>query len=291
VKHRVARLAALLVLTSGCIIPDREIDIEPLDDNQFAVRIVQPTPLLSEMLDVCTDDESKDPELSRAHCPQVPDNARPSGLITPEPGNSVPGFCTCPGAGSRDGRRIDSFIIWAEDGDRDGGEPKDTLFGAALLDPDPGSSFQGAVAYRNYWDPSVPATRVDVTDVSDDLEPSVGRADNGLWGFRLREAGSNEIDLCNDDDEKKVAAGIHALRFIVTDRPFFQAELPPLAESGPPMLVPQPGVPDLAAGATYAIVDFVFECRDPVNDPESCAAVPPGDPIPPECCDCLGAAG
>jgi hypothetical protein len=87
------------------------------------------------------------------------------------------------------------------------------------------------------------------------------------------------VDLCNDNaaaQNGKLEPGLHSLRIIVTDRPWYReferdddGEVL-LDEDDRPLRVPieeaSIGVPDLPGGATYAIADYVFRCgfgRDP----------------------------
>jgi hypothetical protein len=74
--------------------------------------------------------------------------------------------------------------------------------------------------------------------------------------------GDKRVDLCNDVDslDKPLARGYHTLRLIVTDRPWFSDD------SGPKF-----GVPDLASGATYDTLTYIFHCDDKTNpDDDHC---------------------
>lgn len=255
------RVLGLVVLASGCIIPDRDIRIDPGLENVGAVRIVQRAPRDPEMDALCN---AEDGEL--AFCPEVP-RARPSGLVTADGGD----FCVCPQG--TDGRAIPAFDIFAEDADREGGAPKDTLYGALLLDPDPRSSTPyNAVAFGNYWEPCAAGEVVPVEDGTpgDRTAASPGRRPIDLWRFRLEAPGSDTIDLCNDNHGEALAPGLHDLRFMVTDREFFRPPRPEDGDDGEQFFPRQCGVPDLAAGATYAVIDFVFECKDGTDPAAFC---------------------
>ena len=253
---------ALFVLAgaSACILPDRDIRIESGLDNEEAVRIVQRAPTLAEMDERCNVEKNFD----AAYCPQVR-RTRASGLIAPAEGD----FCLCPGG---DRRAIASFEVYAEDG------PDDTLYGVALVDPDPSDEEpQDAVAYKKYTQPGRAGERIDPGEdrAGDRTTPPTGRAPVDLWVFPIDDASGNRlVDLCNDADIP-LASGLHTLRFMVTDRPFFRPRRnrfdgePAVSANGDPAYGPEQwGVPDLAGGATYATIDYVFECRD-ASDPEA----------------------
>jgi hypothetical protein len=272
-----------LVGAAACIIPDREIVIDPGLDNPNAVRIIQRAPqLLPEMDDLCNPEvtpegDTDDPELS--FCPEVRDTL-PSGLIRPFFGDA---FCICPGPQDqavRDSRAISTFEIYAEDGDVQGNAAKDTIYGVILLDVDPSTSApQNFVAYENYWDPCRAGEHISVSEgrEGDLTAPPVGRESNQVTVFKLDDSGDKRlIDLCNNDQGRSLPAGLHDLQFMVTDRPFFT---PPEIVDDVPFVGSdgevrpgnqQCGVPDLAAGATYAVIDYVFECVDSALDAPDC---------------------
>jgi hypothetical protein len=281
---RGARLVAAstvgVVLAAGlaaCIIPDREIGIEGNLDNPGAVRIVQPIPLLDEMLDICNLPLE---ERDTAFCPQVPPSLH-SGLIRRAPDEP---FCVCPSGA--DLRSQPEFFVYAEDPDRAQDRPVDQLYGVLLLDFDAAESDepQNAVAYAEQLPPGVAAELVLTRNVGDGdslVVASEGREDNLLWRFRVGKDGGGGTDLCNDNEGRALTPGLHNLTMMVTDRPFFQPELldvdgePVLDQAGRPVLAgTQYGMPDLAIGATYAVANWVFECHDPVvNSQCDCAEV------------------
>lgn len=267
---RVALSFALAVaLCAGCILPDRDIRFESGLDNESAVRIVQRAPMTAQMDDLCNPEDPEDSDTR--FCPQVLRTPRSSGLVRAADGD----FCVCPNG---DRRAISSFEIYAEDGDREGDATQDTLFGVLQLDPaaqedDP----QHAKAYEDYWEPGRAGERINDGDDTpgDRTEPPNGREPAGLTRFALDDSsGQRRIDLCNEAG-RPVAVGLHTMRFMVTDRPFFRPRMPNLdgtpaddANGDPAFGNEQPGVPDLAGGATFATIDYVFECRDP-TDPEA----------------------
>jgi hypothetical protein len=126
------------------------------------------------------------------------------------------------------------------------------------------------VAYPNYLEPCGAGVVVPSLDVAGPgrTVPNEARDTIPQWLFRLDDgSGRGTIDLCNDDGGRPVSPGLHNLQFMVTDRPFFRPPLlgpdaEPVEIDGVPLFGPrQCGVPDLAAGATYAVTHFVFSCR------------------------------
>lgn len=289
-------LAALV----GCIIPDRDIDTEEVQGNLGAVRIVEATNLPASFLAAC--DPTK--EDARQTCPQVPTGRR-SGLVAErdEAGNILP-YCVCPD-GFMDSRTVPSFFIYAEDSDRDGPGPADDFFAVALLDLDSDTDApQEALAYEQHFAPGTRGEPFTLSQLDEDtLDPidveaasgepllfaSAAREDNGLIRFRFGKNNGVGADLCNDDNGDRLPAGMHTLTIMVTDRPFFTPILvdengePELGFDGRPRLAPtQWGMPDIAAGATWAIANYVFECiaepADTSEDDSVCACVPEDGP-------------
>lgn len=255
--------SALLLLTTACIIPDRDIQFEGGPSNPGAVRILEQPPIPAQWTTWCLDREFEDTE---AFCPSVRETTRQSGLVRADDGGD---FCVCPD-GQRDARAIAQWTIYAEDPDRAGDLAADVLYGAFMVDPDPLSADPSAqVAYQNYLEPCAPGEEIvprQVTRVpgpaGDEMYttrvlPSVARNEAPQWAFTLDDAQNDTIDLCNDDNGTALAPGLHNLQFMVTDRPFFRAQR---EDGGVERL--QCGVPDVSVGATYAVINYVFECID-----------------------------
>lgn len=264
----------------GCIIPDRGIRAESDDDNPGAVRIVESIPIVQEWLDRCDPDLEED--FDPTGCPQVPASVLPQGLVPGGP------YCACP---DRDSRTVPEFLLYAEDPDLRRDEAADTLRAVALLDLDPLTEApHNFVAYPEHFVPGGVGEYIqDVSTLQNVgvIRPSTGRNHNGLWRFRFGKDGGEGVDLCNDNAGETLPVGLHNLQIMVTDRPFFRpvrldAEGEPVTSpDGRPVLLPsQFGMPDLAAGATWAVANYVFECHDPddVDDPlsASCACVEEG---------------
>lgn len=267
---RTPSLAVLSLVVGGCILPDREIGFEGGPSNPGAVRIVERAPQAAQMDEICHNPEEK--EADPAFCQPVR-GSMPSGLVTSFDNGP---FCICPGG--RDERAIAPFAIYAEDPDLDGDSPADRLYGALLLDPDPFSASPGdQVAYDNYLQPCSRGTNFEFGEVDQTAGnrtvPSSARDTPPTWEFRIDDGEGLAIDLCNDNRGDPVdGPGLHNLQFMVTDREFFRPAavssdgVPLLDPSGDPRFGPrQCGVPDLAVGATYAVINYVFECVDSVE--------------------------
>jgi hypothetical protein len=256
-----ARSLAWLVLASACIIPDRDITFEGGPGNPNAVRILERPPVTQQMFDICNADPQKMPNVvDLTFCPPVR-RSLPSGLVESSDGGP---FCICPD-GSNDQRAIEAFTIYAEDGDVVGDSARDVLYGVFLLDPDP-SADEPNTAYYDYWAFEKEGDEVSPLHV-EDVDPVAGRTAPGQardvppqWAFHIDD-GTGSVDLCNGDDGP-ISPGLHNLQFMVTDREWFAA--PHLAVPGTSS--PQPGVPDTANGASYAVTNYVFECVEALDD-------------------------
>lgn len=258
-------LAALLGLAAptvgvlgGCIIPDSQPIVRKDLGNPGAVRLVEPIPLTRRAHEAC-----QDVEPGLVACP-MPLPTQPLGLIDFSEQDQP--FCVCPG---RDANALGSFEIFVEDPDVHRAEvPRDDILGAFLLDlprnfdpeKDDPSDF---LAYQNYLSPSAPAQLVPLLD-----RTQIGRRNPNLKSWILAPE-SGRVDLCNDNDGRKLEPGIHTVRLIVTDRPWYVPV--ELDENGrvvrddrgnaiPSNSEPLVGVPDLPGGATYATASIVFRC-------------------------------
>lgn len=261
---------ALLALTTGCIIPDKHIDVQQDFSNPGPVRIIQPIPMTAQADEACRDAS----ELLLG-CP-VPPDTLPLGLIDPDQGQ----LCVCP---ERDDNALQHFDIYVEDPDFEEDEQgrrraKDTLLGAFLLDvppevisPDPlGDDLVDAsqyVAYENYLSPTTPA-RTFPGLLPGTYRDAIERPTPLVRSWTIGQEQS--LDLCNDDNKAKLEPGLHTLTLVVTDRPWY---VPVKLDDGEVQrdregnLVradadPRLGVPDLPAGASYAVGSYVFRCRD-----------------------------
>ena len=257
--HRI-RLTVLAGL-AACIIPDREIRILDEDLNPNAVRILERTVITDQMSALCNGNKEAKEPVDLRFCPPVRDTL-PSGLVRPSDGGP---FCICDSG--RDNRAINFFYIYAEDADLDADVARDTLYGVFLLDPDPDPEEDepgDQVAFERYWSPCAAGEEIDAEALegSDRTSPSEARDPPPQWRFRIDDA-TGKVDFCNGNGTRDaLEPGLHNLQFMVTDRPFFTAPY----EDDPNDGVPQCGVPDIAIGASYAVVTYVFECVDASDD-------------------------
>jgi len=240
---------------AGCVIPDPGIQAEDEFVNMGGVRIIEPTPITARA------DEDCDDLPGVVGCPRVPDNSLPSGLIRPESP-----LCLCP-----DGDLgLGGFDLLVEDPDvDDDNEPSDTIIGAFFLDmpPEPDDP-RDYLAYKNQLPPEEPARRFRADELF-----TIERPNPNLKAWAI--APQSRWDLCNDNDGAQIDRGLHQLRLIVTDRPWYRPALvddegqPQLDDEGQPQLGdPVTGMPDLPAGATYDSTTYVFECFQEGMEPE-----------------------
>ena len=199
-------------------------------------------------------------------CPNFPDSV-PSGALTPDGVLDGP-LCRCPAG---DGNAPSFFRVFVEDPDLDDdGRPADQIFGALLLDYPPGTTDPAPfLAYTSFLSPDEPAR----LDRAADATP-IGRPDANLKTWTLG-ALLGTLDLCNNNDGAQLDAGLHELRLIVTDRPWYQpyvldadGNVERDGEGEPLRLEPVIGVPDVAVGATYSTKSFVFRCNEPSEEVE-----------------------
>jgi hypothetical protein len=241
----------------GCVLPDRDIQIVDENiQNKHAVRFVEPTPLSLEALDACEEELGNKTSLCQ---PGEPEDVLPHYLDPTyrDPTNNdalIYNFCSCDlAAGEESNVELNAFTLYVEDRLDDKSPSPSKLYAAALLDPLPDSIYpQDSVRYRDYLDPLRPL------DLDDQLayEPSkrplpLLHALNFGYGER--------IDLCNRADNNPLKLGYHELRIIVTDRPWFQATPKALEDEAG---IPQAGVPDIAGGATFDTISYIFRCDD-----------------------------
>ncbi|PRP97106.1 hypothetical protein ENSA5_34890 [Enhygromyxa salina] len=254
--------AAAIGVGLACIIPDRDIQVFTTDINQYPVHFVEGIPIDEDARCAC------DPET--CECPLPAFTALPTFL---DPSDYE--LCIC-GENKIDAKQLPGVSLYIEDQDEVDGEPADKIYAAALLDWDPtlGDAAFDYVAYRSYLDPRDP---LDVSFSSYELEV-LKRPRPYVRSLTLSDA--NGFDLCNGAG-RPVAPGFHTLSVMVTDRQWFQREAT-LVDSGDAttggdplesMAVVLEGVPNIAAGATYDIQTYVFQCLEETDEKCGCADI------------------
>lgn len=253
-------LAALAVVIGlACIIPDRNIQVFTTDLNLYPVRFVEGIPVGEDASCACTD---------ACQCPLPPLTGLPTFLDPEDPAYQ---FCTC-NENRIDENRLRQVRLFVEDQDDEDGVAKDNVYAAALIDWDPafGDDPSTYIAYRSYLDPRLPLdpnyTSYETTVIK--------RPRPHLRSLTLSDT-SARFDLCNAAGVP-VGPGFHTLSFIVSDRPWFERE-PSSADTGEDEFEVMPvvleGVPDIAAGATYDIQSFVFQCLAEEDENCGCADI------------------
>lgn len=252
--------AAVIGLGLACIIPDRDIQVRTTDINIYPVHFVEGIPLTEEARCACS--------ATACECPMPAFTFVPP-LLALDTGYS---FCIC-GENSSDPFALQGISLYVEDQDEVDGKPIDALRAAALLDWDPtlGEPAFDYVAYRSYLDPRAP---LDLSVISSYESDVLKRPRPFVRSVTLKD-GEGRLDLCNGAG-RPLDPGFHTLSIMVTDRQWFQrdpaaSETSTEGEETPDgMAVVLEGVPDIAAGATYDIQTYVFEC---LVDGETCECV------------------
>jgi hypothetical protein len=249
----VSGLFALGMLGMGfaCIIPDRDIQVRTTDFNLYPVRFVEGITLTEEALCDCS---------PSCACP-LPDLTGLPAFLDP----NLPKFqfCIC-GENKIDEGALQGVYLSVEDQDEVDGEPADLLYAAALLDWNPtlGVPPTDYVAYRDYLDPgedlSISVSSSYENDVIKRPRPYVRKIELEL---------NAKFDLCNDAG-RTLEPGFHTLSLIVTDREWSKR----ITDEG--MEVTNDGVPDIAAGATYDLQTYTFQC---LAEPD-CVCAEPTEP-------------
>ena len=248
-------VCAALVLAAGaaaCALPDLDINI--IDENvqnRHPVRFVEPVPLTEEALDTCLGLKEVMP--NEVCQPGDAANVLPHFL---DPKYDDYNFCSCNLDTEEDSRKLPLFTLYVEDRANDTNKGLDPIYAALMLDLQPGETDPSRkVVYQSYVNPTVPLTEPEELKYEPPRRPDTGRA------LRQLSLGSSEgrIDLCNGIN-LPLARGYHTLRVIVTDAPWFN----PTSDENDREV----GVPDLANGATYDTLDYVFFCDDK-SDPDN----------------------
>ncbi|MDC0667509.1 hypothetical protein [Nannocystis radixulma] len=265
-----AVLVALSLGTGACVLADKDINFEDAAiANRNPVRLVEATMLSSEAELSCDPDHELD---EPGTCPQpgvdprdvLPHFLDPAFSREDDDGQlSYPFvFCSCEEEGKRDPNTL-LTTLYVEDQDEEPRtrDPRDKIYAALLLDmPQGDSQPDNYLDYRRYVDP----TRE--LELSGTPYTPQRRRDPQLRELDL--GGDDQtggIDLCNGGS-RVLAPGFHSLTVMVTDRPWFRP-----ADGG--IGSEHAGVPDLAIGATFDSITYVFYCGSATQegDPNKCA--------------------
>lgn len=232
-------MGGVLALAMGfaCIIPDRDIQVRTTDFNLYPVRFVEGITL--------TEQARCDCDATTCACPLPEFTGLPTFL---DPSLTGFQFCIC-GENKIDTGRLQGVFLSVEDQDEVDGEPADILRAAALLDWNPtlGVPASDYIAYRDYLDPDAELF-ISVSSYENDV---IKRPRPYVRSIELEI--DYAFDLCNGAG-RPLTPGFHTLSFIVTDREWSSR----VTDQG--MKVSNEGVPDIAAGATYDIQTYVFQC-------------------------------
>ena len=115
------------------------------------------------------------------------------------------------------------------------------------------------VLYQSYVDPTVALKPTTAIEYEPPRRPDTGRELRKLNLGLPSDDRADQIDLCNGAG-LPLSLGYHTLRVIVSDAPWFN----PTEDEQTREI----GVPDLANGATYDTLEYVFHCDDK-SDPEN----------------------
>ena len=249
---------------AGCILPDSGIIVRSDDENESPVRFVEPTGLTLSARCACDPGAcpaDEPPETWNPVCPLPDDPGLPHLLDPTEPQFR---FCSC-ALGEVDNQPLPAIELFVEDQDQKDGQPEDSLFAVLLLDYDAGQNPTTRLAYQRYLNPSEPLFSA-VSDYSPTLRP-----DPQLRSIFIGDENA-QFDLCNGN-LAPLTEGWHTFTVLVTDRPWFTAEVVPEGETEP-LSVQQLGVPDIAAGASFDTSEYAFFCESQADedDPFDCAS-------------------
>lgn len=252
---RAAKLALAAGLLAACILPDRGIVIVDENvQNKHPVRFVEPTPITPEALDTCL--SLAEVKAGEDCQPGNPATVLPRFL---DPNVTVYDFCSCGVDTQKDQTPLTPFTLYVEDRTNEAGGDLDPIFAALMIDLRPDEEDPSRkVAYQNYVSPTLPLKEPlqDSIKYEPPRRPDTGRE---LRQINLGDPETGGIDLCNSGPVS-LPRGYHTLRVIVTDAPWFNPT--PDDEMNAEI-----GVPDLANGATYDTLEYVFHCSDK-TDPD-----------------------
>lgn len=263
----------VLAAASSCVLADTDIEfVEDAISNRNPVRLVEATMLSEEAEEAC-DPDPDDKVIIRCPQPGVdPSDVHPHFLDPEfEIKNSVESdadperpytFCTCTPPRVDSARLSLTLFVEDEDEEPRTRDPKDKIYAALLLDMPKGATEPYKyVDYENYLDPESPLPMfTDAYKPPRRRDPRLRVLDLGVDVFG-RERG---VDLCTGG-RRRLSVGYHSLTVMVTDRRWFL----PRGSQGRRHI----GVPDIANGATFDTMTYVFRCagESEEDDPSNCA--------------------
>lgn len=251
------------LLLAACPLPDRDINVITEDVNNAPVRLIEPVGLSPSQRCECDPfasgcDPEKPEEDFEAECP-LPQVIGIPHFIDPADQENDYQFCKC-ADGEVDQGALSALQFFAEDQDKtpDVNEAADSLYAAILLNAKPEKNPAAYVAYEAYRPPTDPLPSA----AGDGYDP-IGRPRPYVRTIYVGDADSR-WDLCNGADAKP---GFNTFTVLVTDREWNEVVNP----DGKP--VEEPGVVDVANGATYDLSTYTFYCGSEADegDPFGCA--------------------
>ena len=244
------------LMLAACILPDRGIIIVDENvQNKHPVRFVEPTPLTPEALDTCLSlDEVKPNEVCQ---PGDAATVLPHFL---DPTKLDYNFCSCEIDSEEDSIKLPAVTLYVEDRANDVNKGLDDIFAALMLDLRPDEEDPSRkVLYQSYVNPNVALKATTAIEYEPPRRPDTGRELRQLNLGLPSDDRADQIDLCNGAG-LPLSLGYHTLRVIVSDAPWFN----PTDDEQDRQI----GVPDLANGATYDTLEYVFHCDDK-SDPDN----------------------
>ena len=268
-----------LLMVSGCILTDLDIDYRAPNPNDNAVRFYEAAPMT--VADRCDCEDGLKLEGDDRTCNEGdPAESRGGGCPIPDlpglprfmsPAVDAYDFCGCPD-GERDSRALPLIddILGEDLGlDDDNSSPKDEIYAVALLDlsNDPRKDAFNSVAYRILLDPENPLGDEEASDHIANWG-YLNRPQPRLRRVVLGHPQFGTVDLCNDAGTTRLSEGWHTLTLMVTDRPWVTQS----SDAGPE--ISKAGVPDIVANATWDTRQYVFRCTNAENNPDCLCEVP-----------------
>jgi hypothetical protein len=261
------------------VLADKDINFEDAEiANRNPVRLVEATMLSPDAERSCAPEDERD-EISDAEaygiCSQpgvdprdvLPHFLNPAYSREDDDGQIITPFvfCSCEKEGERDKNALLATLYVEDQDENRRRDPKDKIYAALLLDlPQREPHPDNYLDYQRYVDPSR-ELELSGTPYSPEKrrDPQLRELVLGISVDGNDQTGG--IDLCNGGS-RVLEPGFHSLTVMVTDRPWFRP-----ADGG--IGSEHAGVPDLAIGATFDSITYVFYCGSATeeDDPNKCA--------------------